>query len=625
MSGRVLNLRDLVNPDDMGCRIANMHIEWSTLRQSWVRDMEELRKYLFATDTTKTTNSKLPWKNKTTVPKLCQIRDNLEANYMASSFPLSKKNWFKWEAENQAANMAEMRTAITQAMTYATQQDRFKTEMRKCILDYIDYGNAFVTVDWMDQRQTLPDNTTKVGYVGPTPRRISPLDIVFNPTAPSFIEAPKIVRTIMSFGEVKALIENMSTDENRDEMLELFNYLKTVRTTIQNNAASELSNVDAFYNVDGFTSFRAYMLSDYVEVLTFYGDIYDWKADKFYKNHQVMVVDRHKILGIKPNPSYFGFPPIFHVGWRPRQDNLWAMGPLANLVGMQYRLDHVENLKADVFDLLTFPPLIVKGYVKDFDWKPMERIYVGDDGDVKMLAPPFQILQANTEISYLMETMEIMAGAPKEAMGFRSPGEKTKYEVETLQNAAARIFQAKITQFEEQFTERLLNAMLEIWRRNITAAQTIPVFDSEFDIQTFMSISAQDITGAGKLKPMGARHFAAQAELVQNLTNFANSKLGMDPAIQVHFSSIGIAKMFEELLDLQDYKIVQPYVRLSEQADAARLQQAHQEQTQMEAQTPSGLTPDDHDFGGTTQKVAAAVQQGQAQAGPQGAPPGLPR
>jgi hypothetical protein len=41
------------------------------------------------------------------------------------------------------------------------------------------------------------------------------------------------------------------------------------------------------------------------------------------------------------------------------------MGPLDNLVGMQYRIDHLENLKADVFDLIAFPPLKIKGYVED--------------------------------------------------------------------------------------------------------------------------------------------------------------------------------------------------------------------------------------------------------------------
>ena len=35
--------------------------------------------------------------------------------------------------------------------------------------------------------------------------------------------------------------------------------------------------------------------------------------------------------------------------------------------------------------------------------------------------------------------MEEMAGAPKEAMGFRSPGEKTAYEVQRMENAASQV------------------------------------------------------------------------------------------------------------------------------------------------------------------------------------------
>src|SRR6185503_20996216 len=94
------------------------------------------------------------------------------------------------------------------------------------------------------------------------------------------------------------------------------------------------------------------------------------EANEYYRNHIITVVDRHKILNLKPSPSFFGRPPIYHAGWRIRQDNLWAMGPLDNLVGMQYRIDHLENLKADLFDLTAFPPLKVTGYVEDFEWRP---------------------------------------------------------------------------------------------------------------------------------------------------------------------------------------------------------------------------------------------------------------
>jgi hypothetical protein len=306
-----------------------------------------------------------------------------------------------------------------------------------------------------------------------------------------------------------------------------------------------------------------------------------------------MVVDRHKVLMKQQNPSYFGYPPIYHCGWRPRQDNLWAMGPLDNLVGMQYRVDHIENLKADVFDLLTFPPLKVKGFVEDFNWGPMERIYIGDEGDVEMIVPPFQILQANVEISQILNTMEEMAGSPKEAMGFRTPGEKTAYEVQRLENAASRIFTTRIIQFEE-FLEQNYNAMLELGRRNMDGVQEVGVFDDEFKLQTFISLTPGDITGAGRLKPMAARHFAERAEIVQNLTQFYASGPGQDPDVRMHISGWAVAQAFEDLLGIQDWGIFQQNIRITEQAEAQKLQNTSQEQVAMHAMTPSGLTPDDH-------------------------------
>ena len=51
--------------------------------------------------------------------------------------------------------------------------------------------------------------------------------------------------------------------------------------------------------------------------------------------------------------------------------------------------------------------------------------------------PDVNALQANMELANLQEQMEIMAGAPREAMGFRTPGGKTKYEVQSLENAAS--------------------------------------------------------------------------------------------------------------------------------------------------------------------------------------------
>jgi hypothetical protein len=576
----------------MGCEISRFWMTWNSMRQDWLNEKIELRKYIFATDTRKTTNSQDLWKNTTTIPKLCQIRDNLMANYELNLFP--KKDSFDWEADNDDSNQMAKRESILGYMKFVRRQDRYRNEMRKCIADYTDYGNSFGTVEWVDERVRLSNGTEQVGYVGPTLRRISPLDIVMNPTAPSFKESPKIIRSMVSMGEVKKILLSQSTDQNRQEYEELFRYLKEIRNTAR-EFTGEMVGFDESYKVDGFHSFKSYLTGDLVEVLTFYGDIYDWDKDEFLENHIITVVDRHKIIGKRPNPSYFGYAPIFHVGWRPRQDNLWAMGPLDNLVGMQFRLDHTENAKADAIDLTLVPPLKIKGQVSDFKWGPMARIYVGDDGDIEPLQLPTTFFNMNSELGFILSTMEQMAGAPQEAMGIRSPGEKTAFEVQKLDNAGSRIYGAKIMQFEMNFIEMCDNAMLELARRNIAQSQTISIFDDDFNFQAFMTLTPQDITGAGRLKPIAARHFAEQAELLQNLNNFFGSQMGQDPAVNVHFSGVQMSNLLADIFKIKEYNIVQPYVRLAEQADAQRLAQAHQEQVGMESQTPAGLHPDDHD------------------------------
>lgn len=591
MAGKVLDLERVIIPDNLGTWIGYQFHDWNMRRQTKINQWKEVRQYVYATDTRTTSNSSLPWKNTTTIPKLCQIRDNLAANYMASLFP--KRKWLQWISDTPEDNKRDKREAIINYMANVIEHPVFKSEITKTIYDYIDYGNAIATVEWIDETQELEDRT-KVGYIGPVPRRISPLDIVFNPIAESFRETPKIVKSIITMGELKKMLEKFGTRGDPEGHQALWNYMKDYRSMVS-QYGGELSIKNEFYNVDGFDSYTAYLKGDYVELLTFYGDAYDRESDTLFENYVIVVADRHKVIHKAPNPSSLGTAAIRHVGWRPRQDNLWAMGPLDNLVGMQYRVDHVENLKADIFDLTAFPPLKVVGDVEQFDWGPFEKIFMDADSDVSILSPAFQALNSNIEIDSLMQRMEEMAGAPKEALGFRSPGEKTAYEVQRLENAASRIFQFRIAQFEEQFLEPLLNDLLELARRKMTSS-SIRVFDDEMKFYTFLKLESTDISGSGRIRPVGARHFAEQAQQVQNITNFYGSAVGQDPEIRAHLSSIKIAKVVEDLLNLSDYEIMQPFVRLSEQADAARIQQSQQEQVMMEANTAAGLAEDDVDM-----------------------------
>lgn len=591
MVTKTLDLEDVLMPDQLGTHIANTWQSWENLRRKKLTEWDEIRRYVFATDTQHTTNNNLPWKNTTTIPKLCQIRDNLIAHYTSSLFP--KRGWLQWEGSREQDQ--EKRDAIELYMENLVSEPRVKKQLNKLILDYIDYGNPVGAVEWVDERiQT--DDGDRAGFVGPVPLRVSPLDIVFDPTATSFEDSPKIIRSLISVGQIEALLQSFSVPENLEETEALLNYLKEIRNSARagGHGGTKISEKDDYLRVDGFDSFRAYLSSRFVEVLTFYGDMYDENTGELMRNHQITVVDRHKVIGKKVNDSIFGVPPIYHTGWRVRQDNLWAMGPLDNLVGMQYRLDHLENLKADVVDFLAAPVKKIKGYVEEFEWAPFANIEVGDTGDVELIGPDTNILNMNLELRELEQKMEEMAGSPKESLGIRSPGEKTAFEVQRLENAASRIFQAKIIQFEEELLEPLLNAMLELARRKLDST-VVRVLDDDLQAVNFEEITKDDITAIGRIRPVGAKHFAEKAVQIQNISQWYQSGLGSDPEVRAHFSSLGLAKLSEDLMDIGQFKLVQPFIRLNEQANAQRIQQSNAEQVETEALTPSGLTEDDFD------------------------------
>ena len=577
MAGRTLDFEEyLGTPDSLAKAIVTRYRDYDRYRNTWTEEKKELRNYLFATDTSKTTNSSLPWKNSTTIPKLTQIRDNLHANYMAALFP--NDEWMLWEGDDEDSEAEAKRKVITAYMKNKLRQSNFINDVSRLVYDFIDYGNVFATTEYINEiREDEETGEIYPGYVGPKISRVSPYDIVINPTAESFELTPKIIRSIKSLGEVAADIK----DHPEHGYLEkVFEKITNIRKAVAGLTSTDIHKTDG-YQIDGFGSILDYYQSGYVELIELHGDIFDIASSTLLKNHIITIVDRTHVIRKIPNPSWRGNS-IRHAGWRLRPDNLMAMGPLDNLVGMQYRIDHLENLKADVFDLIAHPVVKVKGFVEDFNYGPGEKIYVGEDGDVEFMRPDTTALNADMQIQLLENKMEEMAGAPRQAMGIRTPGEKTAFEVQTLDNAASRVFQNKVAYFERNFLEPLLNDMLELARRNMDISDIVRVVDDEYGVALFETITPEDLAARGKIRPMGARHFASKANQFQNVLNLLNSAVGQDPSVNVHISGVQVAKVVEELLNIEKFQLVQPNIRIAEQLETQQLLNAGQSQLQQE-------------------------------------------
>jgi hypothetical protein len=540
MAGETLDIENIVEQEVLAVEIANRWREWDTLRNTKIQEWKELRNYLYATDTKTTGNAMLPWSNTTTTPKLTQLMDNLHANYFASLFPQQK--WMRFEASSIDSNVKAKRDTIQAYMENKVRQSDFVNAASDLIYDYIQYGNCFATVQWEDRYKIKEDGDYISQYVGPKVVRISPYDICFNPAASDFLKAPKIIKSIKTLGEIKRMIKD---DPSKESMQPILDKMLYARAAVRGSDAT--FNKSEGYVADGFSSIQHYYESDYVEILTFYGDIFDYQNDELQVDRIITIVDRAYVLTNEENPSWLGHAPVFHAGWRPRPDNLYAMGPLDNLVGMQFRIDHLENLKADVFDQIAYPIMKIRGDVEDFDFEPGTRIYLGEEGDVGYLVPDATALNADLQIQTLENKMEEMAGAPRQAMGIRTPGEKTAFEVQSLQNAASRIFEHKTAHFERVFLEPILNSMLETARRYMNFSDTIKVIDDATGVAFFRDITKDDIIASGKIVPVGARHFAERARRVQNLTQLFQIKAA-DPTVSAHLSGKEFAKIISEEL-----------------------------------------------------------------------------
>jgi len=554
---QTLTLDEVLRPDDLAAELSNKFMTWQNARTEWRSNKTELMSYLFATDTSHTSAQTTPWKNKTTRPKLTQIRDNLHANYINALFPST--NWLTWLPYELDPEYDKKKKAILRYMYSKINhpESEFYNTVSRLVLDYIDYGQVFGMGNNYFAPTYETDTSIVLTYQGPITQRVSPMDVVMDPSAVTAEKAPKIHREMMTMGDLHSLLRSEITEYNRSAIKRAIKKRNDVQAAMSSNSVGDItdSHVVAQYSVAGFGSPSLYFGSDSIEVLTFYGNYYDRAAKKYYHNRIIKVVDRSTVIMNMPNYTTNGSPIIRTVGWRLRPDMLWAMGPLDNLVGLQYRIDHLENMRADMFDATAWPTWFVQGdTVEAPTGEPGVPVFGDVDSRITSLAPNTMALNADLQIQNLENAMEEYAGAPRQAMGIRTPGEKTKFEVATLENNAGRVFQLKAAWFESQFLEPLLNDMLDGAARNIgDAGETFVYKDPVSGISEVIEITKQDLNLKGILRPMGARHFAEKANRFQSMVQY--QQMARDD-VWAQFDPVVWAQIDADSLDLTQYGVL---------------------------------------------------------------------
>lgn len=589
-----LDFEQLTRVDDLAAFVGNQYEEWYSAFRPLHEKWDEIEQYLFATSTRETSNANVGgfsseegnrngFSHSTHYPKLCNCRDLLSSQYLDALF--STDDWLRFKGYDQSSSTLEMRKKAQEYVLTKWRLSASDVEVQRLIDDWIDTGNSFAFVDYIQETEPVDEDLKGFGYHGPKLYRINPRDIVFNVLSPSWDRSPKIVRSIKTLSELYRDAEDHPELGYSSEILDL---IRQKRITAKPMHAHDINKHKQIQKC-GFGTPAQYLKSDYVEILEFYGDM--MFGHEYLKDHVITIVDRQVVLRKQPTNVK-----IRHCAWRRRRDNLMGMSPLENVVGIQYTINHLYNMFADLLDESLIPTVIKIGDIQETGIPKFGGIlnseYSSDsmEGKVDFIRPDASIFQANFGIEMLENKIESYVGAPRELGGIRTPGEKTAYEVEQLQQAAYRLFNNRILAFQKEFLEPLVNDFLIVGRRNLSGLDLIEQRDQDLGIDVFTQITKEDLTVNGKLIPVGARHFIERNKFLREATQFFQN-LAQDPEVQQHFSSVKTAEMLERAMDVSNFKVFEPFVRITERQESARMSQAAQAQVIEEAGVPVGGSP----------------------------------
>lgn len=562
-----LSLEDI---DALATRIAALHSEWNNQRATALKLGQEVRSMIFATDINTTSSDNIDTKNRTHIPKLTELSDTLQSNYWDTIFGESR--FFVFSGTTEADRMKAKKIEAWIRSKLDNKKFRQKVGRALCA-DYVIYGNCFFEVDYIVE---LDDYNNEV-YKGVVIRRISPLDIVFDSRAASFKEASKIQTKRIHLADLAEMaIKFPALDFDEAVIAKI---LKSRQIGTVEDWAELLH--DENIAMDGYGSYSSYFKEDFVTVRVYRGDIYNPKTGKVQKRRIVWSIDDIHIILNMANPSPVGYDGLHHVAWRHRPDNLWGMGALDNLAGMQYRVNKVENLKSDVLDLCAFPITIHKGG-ETLDtlggiYTPGNIVELDIDEEISFESPNPIILQhGDLHIAQYFKLMEDFAGAPPESRGIRSPGEKTKAEVQMLDSKGAKIFRDKSKVFETALEDALLEAF-ELTLINFDGEDYVDIFDDIAGKDVLQALALEDIKARGTFTAMGSKHWDRKNKRKQELDSLI-ANVFSQPKYAPHISGWQVMQTINADYELEETGIITQYQGIKEDVTNQAVAQAEGQQ-----------------------------------------------
>lgn len=535
---------------------------------------QEVEAFLYATDTNSISNAKNGHGHTTHIPLTMELKQDIEAIINSTLFP--HEDWFIFRPAKREEAFLNRKKVVENYLKNIHRRNGFRPVVKTLTSDLAMYGNCFAEVVFENNT-----NENKVGYIGPVVKRISPYDIVMDPTATSFEAAFKIKREILTTGEFLKRAQNTASQWNK----KLVNQVLEGRTTGGGTPFLD-SAKNQQYVPAGFGTWDAYLKAGVVELLTYYGDIYNPDKKELLQDQKIVIADCTFELECSEIDTPTKKPYIYHAVWERKPDMLWGMGPLENVIGMNYQINHRENGKSDAMDKLLVPDIVRVGDVDEEynDETGQVSYFAPEGGGVSEIRPDTSFLSSDLHIDRLINQSRRSVRLPGDLTGFRSAGEKTAFEVSSLADGAMRGHIHKAQDMEVQLLEPLLKAEVELAHQHLESVVEV-THETEDGLVEFLEVSPEDLNISGELIPMGARRFARKNQILSTLSQLSSTPLFQTAA--PHISSKGAAKLLQELTETESHELFSENAAVMEGAEQQSLLNTAESVVVDEAQQPN--------------------------------------
>ena len=211
-------------------------------QQEHRREVSEVKRFLYATDTQSTSNSANPHSHTTHRGKLAQIADTLEAHYLDAWFPHA--DWGQFKPGSVEDNNINTKRLVESYMKDRHELSNFIGTAGRIGRDWIEDGNAFGEAVWTSDTAGEVDNILRKAYIGPKIRRIDPRRIAYNNDATSFHDSWKVIQAIKTKGDIVKEINDETLPESYREILSKSMQFRNYMATYSANLGEEFLDGD---------------------------------------------------------------------------------------------------------------------------------------------------------------------------------------------------------------------------------------------------------------------------------------------------------------------------------------------------------------------------------------------